>query len=97
MQVVYTMGVNSVSKHHYIYVLECADGTLYCGYTIDVTRRVAEHNGVGKVPGARYTSGRRPVKVIYQETFSNRSDALKREIEIKKLSKQQKLALVHPQ
>lgn len=90
---VYNVGVNTVSKHHYIYVLECSDGTLYCGYTTDVERRVDEHNGQGKVSGARYTSGRRPVKVIYQETFATRSAALKREVEIKKLSKQQKLQL----
>jgi len=78
---------------HHVYILHCVDGTLYCGYTTDVDRRVAEHNGEGKVPGARYTSGRRPVRLVYQESFATRSEAQKREAEIKKLSKQRKLQL----
>ena len=83
------------SERHYVYILHCSDGTLYCGYTIDVERRVQEHNGVGKVAGARYTSGRRPVQVVHQESFATRSEALKREIEIKKLptNKKRKLFL----
>lgn len=82
-----------ITKLHYVYVLSCADKTLYCGYTTDVDRRVLEHNGEGKVAGARYTAGRRPVRIVYQEVFSTRSEALKREAEIKKLPKTQKVAL----
>ena len=79
---------------HYVYLLQCADGSLYCGYTTDVDRRLTEHNGVGKIAGARYTSGRRPVHLIHQESFATRSEAQKREVEIKKLPRQHKLQLV---
>jgi len=82
------------SQQHYVYVLRCADDTLYCGYTTDIKRRELEHNGGGKVPGARYTSGRRPVSIVHQEVFSNRSGALKREAEIKKLSTAAKRELI---
>jgi len=78
---------------HFVYVLCCADGSLYCGYTTDVSRRLAEHNGDGKVAGAKYTSGRRPVVLVHSEVFATRSDALKREAEIKKLSVVQKRKL----
>jgi putative endonuclease len=78
---------------HYVYILQCADGTLYCGYTTDVQRRVVEHNGEGKLAGARYTSGRRPVQLVYQESFATRSEALKREAEIKKQSTHNKRKL----
>jgi putative endonuclease len=75
-----------------VYILECNDGTLYTGITSDLERRVHEHNG-GKA--ARYTCGRRPVNLVYAETVATRSDALKREARIKKLSRAQKLLLVH--
>ena len=84
----YTMSMKA--KLHYVYVLHCADKTFYCGYTTDVLRRVAEHNGEGKLAGARYTSGRRPVKLVYQESFATRSEALKREAAIKKWSRAKK-------
>jgi len=78
---------------HFVYVLLCSDDTLYCGYTTDVVRRVDEHNG--KRPGgARYTRGRGPVTVVYQESFSNRSDAQAREAQIKKLPKKLKQELI---
>jgi len=82
------------SDRHYIYLLRCADGTLYCGYTTDVERRLAEHNGAGKVAGAKYTSGRRPVRVVHQEAFATRSEALKREAEIKKMKKNLKVQML---
>ena len=75
---------------HYVYVLRCSDDTFYCGYTTDVDRRVGEHNGQSKVAGAKYTNGRRPVQVIHTESFTSRSDALKREAEIKKMSRKEK-------
>ena len=76
---------------HYVYVLECADGTLYTGYTTDVARRVAEHNDG---TGAKYTRGRRPVELQYVESFDSRSDAQSREAEIKSLSRAQKERLL---
>jgi len=76
---------------HYVYVLECADGTLYTGYTTDVERRVAEHNASD---GAKYTRGRTPVAVVHVETFDTRSAAMSREYEIKQLSRAAKERLV---
>lgn len=76
---------------YFVYVLECADGTLYTGMTTDVKRRVEEHNS-SKV-GARYTKARRPVMCVYSETLKNKPDALKRELAIKKLSRAEKLLL----
>jgi putative endonuclease len=78
------------ASSHYIYVLRCADGTFYCGYTTDIDRREQEHNGKGKVVGAKYTNGRRPVQVIHSESFATRSEAQKREAAIKKMSRQEK-------
>lgn len=75
----------------FVYLLRCADDTLYCGYTTDVARRVAVHNA-GK--GAKYTRSRLPVVCVYQEEFATRSEALAREAAIKKYSRAQKLALL---
>ena len=74
-------------RDHYVYVLECADGTLYTGYTTDVERRVAEH-GAGE--GAKYTRGRTPVEVVLTESFDSRSAAMRREHEVKALSRRAK-------
>ena len=76
---------------HAVYVLECADGSLYTGYTTDVARRVAEHDA-GE--GAKYTRGRTPVDLVHVERFASRSAALSREHEIKTLSRSGKEALV---
>jgi putative endonuclease len=76
---------------HYLYVLECADGSLYTGYTTDVERRVAEHDA-GE--GAKYTRGRTPVELVHVESFPTRSAALQREHEIKALSRAAKERLV---
>ncbi|GGI04113.1 MULTISPECIES: GIY-YIG nuclease family protein [Mammaliicoccus] len=76
---------------HYTYILECKDHTLYTGYTTDLERRLKVHND-GK--GAKYTKIRRPVKLVYHETFDNKSEALKREYALKQLSRKQKLALI---
>ena len=76
---------------HYVYVLACADGSLYTGYTTDVERRVAEHNA-GK--GAKYTRGRTPVEVVRVESFGTKSAAMSREYEIKQLSRSRKERLV---
>lgn len=81
-----------LSRWH-VYVVRCADGTLYTGVAIDVAKRVAEHNGAGK-SGARYTRARRPVRLVYQEAAANRSAACKREWRIKQLTRREKLALI---
>ncbi|TAK95368.1 GIY-YIG nuclease family protein [Patescibacteria group bacterium] len=77
---------------YFLYILECADETLYTGITTDLKRRVAEHNSA-KV-GAKYTAARRPVKLVYSQKFRNRSTASKEEARIKKLAKSQKLELI---
>ena len=76
---------------HHVYVLECADGSLYTGYTTDVERRVAEHDA-GE--GAKYTRGRTPVELVHTESFDSRSTATRREHEIKALSRAAKERLV---
>lgn len=78
---------------HHVYVVECADGTYYTGYTTDVERRVAEHNAG---TGARYTRGRTPVTVVHTETYPTQSDAMQREYAIKQLRRAQKERLVAP-
>lgn len=76
----------------YVYMVECRDGSLYTGITIDVTRRVEEHNG--EKNGARYTRARQPVRLVYQEQCESRSDAARREYEIKQYSLSDKLGLL---
>jgi putative endonuclease len=74
----------------FVYLLRCRDGSLYCGWTDDLERRVATHNS-GK--GARYTRSRKPVRLVWSEELADRSAALKREIAVKRLTRTQKLAL----
>lgn len=76
---------------HYIYIVECADGTLYTGYTINLEKRIKAHNE-GK--GAKYTRGRAPIILKYYEEFTFKNDALKRELKIKKMSKIKKVELI---
>ena len=76
---------------HFVYVVRCADGSLYTGYALDPQARVAAHN-IGR--GARYTSGRRPVSLVYSERFESIGDALRRERQLKRLSKARKEILV---
>ncbi len=77
---------------HYVYLLRCADGTLYCGWTTDLKRRFAAHNS-GK-SGAKYTRSRRPVTLVYQECQESKPAALRREAAIKKLTRAEKLTLI---
>ena len=77
---------------YYLYILKCADKTLYTGITTDLKRRVVEHND-SKL-GARYTSSRRPVKVVFVKKFKNRASASKEEARIKKLKRSKKLELI---
>lgn len=76
---------------YFAYILLCADGTLYTGYTNDTARREAMHNS-GR--GAKYTRSRLPVKLVYREELPSRSEAMKREAAIKKLTHEQKLELI---
>ena len=75
----------------YIYIVKCADSTLYTGITTDTNRRLKEHN---RKKGASYTKVRVPVKLVYKETSTSRSRALKREFEIKSWSRKKKLSLL---
>lgn len=76
---------------YYVYILRCADGTLYTGITDDVERRVAVHNS-GK--GAKYTRGRGPVEPVYREQCPDKPSALRREAAIKRLRRAEKLGLI---
>ncbi len=75
----------------WLYIIRCADSTLYTGITTDVQRRFTEHES-GK--GAKYCRGRSPLKLVFKQEFKNRSEASKAEIRIKKLGKREKLALI---
>ena len=77
----------------FVYLVRCNDASLYTGIAKDVERRIAEHNGAGKL-GAKYTRARRPVQLVYQEPHLTRSDAAKRESEIKNYGKQKKENLI---
>lgn len=78
----------------YVYILRCADDTLYTGWSNNLEKRLAAHNA-GR--GARYTRMRRPVKLVYWEPVSDRAAALKRELQIKRLSRAKKEILVRDQ
>lgn len=82
-----------MDKQWLVYVLECADGTLYTGICTDMERRLKEHNESNK--GARYTRSRRPVSVLHTEPHVSRSAASQREAEIKKLPRVKKLQLIN--
>jgi len=77
---------------YYVYILKCADKTLYTGITVDLERRIKEHNT--SPMGAKYTARRRPLKLVYSQELANRSLALKEEYAIKKLSREEKLKLI---
>lgn len=77
---------------YYLYILQCADQTLYTGITKELERRLYEHNLTSL--GAKYTSGRRPVKLVYFEKLVDKSAALKREILVKKMTREQKIDLI---
>ena len=76
---------------NYTYLLECSDGTLYCGWTNDLEKRVKAHNS-GR--GAKYTKPRRPVRLVWYETFETKEEAMSREVRVKRLSRKQKDELV---
>lgn len=79
---------------YYVYMVKCADDTLYTGIATELDRRIEEHNASDK--GAKYTRVRRPVELVYSEKYPDRSSASKREYEIKKkMTRAEKLALIH--
>lgn len=80
------------SKPAYVYMLRCADDTLYSGWTYDLAARLATHNA-GK--GAKYTRARLPVTLVYSEQLSDERAARRREVALKRLSRPQKLALIN--
>ncbi len=77
--------------NNYVYIVKCADGTLYTGWTTDIEKRIKAHNA-GR--GAKYTKYRTPVVLVYSEEFETKSQALRREAEIKKMTRPQKEVLV---
>ena len=77
----------------YTYLLRCADGTLYCGWTDNIEKRLAAHNS-GKA--SKYTRSRLPVKLVYFESFETKQEAMSREARIKRLSRREKLSLIAP-
>ena len=78
-------------QNNYVYIVRCSDQTLYTGWTNHLKKRIEAHNA-GK--GAKYTKARRPVELVYFETFERKSDALKREYQIKQLKKSEKEKLI---
>ncbi|MDT3843825.1 MAG: GIY-YIG nuclease family protein [Bacillota bacterium] len=82
---------NPTERSNFTYLLRCADGTLYCGWTNDLEHRLKAHNS-GR--GAKYTKSRRPVTLAYYEAFETRNEAMRREAAIKKLTKDEKENLV---
>ncbi len=86
------MNSNKSGRQYVLYILLCADTTLYTGITTDIDRRLREHN-TGKA-GAKYTRTRRPVKIVYLKKYKDRSSASRAEAIMKKLSREKKLALV---
>jgi putative endonuclease len=78
---------------YYVYIVRCVDKTLYTGIATQLERRIEEHNSSTK--GAKYTKARRPVELVYHESYNDRSSASKREYEIKKkMSRAEKLKLI---
>ncbi|WNB92048.1 GIY-YIG nuclease family protein [Bacillus sp. NEB1478] len=78
--------------NHFVYILECKDGTYYTGYTNEITQRLRKHED-GK--GAKYTRGRGPFRLVYQESFPTKTEAMKAEFAIKKLNRSAKERIIN--
>ena len=76
---------------NYTYIVKCSDGSLYTGWTNNLEKRIKDHNA-GR--GAKYTKGGRPVVLVYKEEFPSKQEAMKREWEIKRLSRKEKLSMI---
>ncbi len=85
-------GEEGLNKDFSVYIVECSDGSLYTGISTEVERRILEHNTSKK--GSKYTRSRRPVKLVFQRKIGTRSEAMKEERRIKKLTRYQKLNLI---
>ena len=85
------MGLRMAGRNFYCYILECADGTYYTGWTTDPLRRLNTHN---RGAGARYTRARRPLRLVYVETQPGQTEAMRREQQIKSLNHSRKKALI---
>ena len=90
----YRLHSKEANKMNYTYILQCADGTLYCGWTNCLEKRLKAHNEGRE---AKYTKSRRPVVLAYYEEFETKSEAMRREAAIKKLKREQKEALLKRQ
>ena len=90
----YRLHSKEANKMNYTYILQCADGTLYCCWTNCLEKRLKAHN---EGRGAKYTKSRRPVVLAYYEEFETKSEAMRREAAIKKLKREQKEALLKRQ
>ncbi|WP_346664137.1 GIY-YIG nuclease family protein [uncultured Merdimonas sp.] len=77
---------------NYTYIVECSDGSFYTGWTNDLERRMKAHN---EGRGAKYTKGRRPVKLAYFETYRTKEEAMSREFQIKQMTRKEKEALMN--
>lgn len=81
-----------MGKKYYVYILQTVDNTLYCGFTDDVEKRFEAHkNG----EGAKYTRSHKPLKIVYTQRYETKSEAMKEEYRIKKLSRQDKIKLIN--
>ena len=76
---------------NFTYIVECADGSLYCGWTNDLKKRIKDHNAGN---GAKYTKSRLPVKLVYYETFDTKEEAMSREWHIKRMTRAKKMELI---
>lgn len=85
------LAAEEATKLHYAYILRCADGTLYSGYTTNPQGRLAVHN---RGRGSKYTRSRLPVELVYTECFATKGEALSREAALKRLPRHQKLLLI---
>lgn len=85
--------MDSGNHDHFVYILRCSDNSLYCGQTTDLKRRVDEHNN-NKLKSAKYLRAKKPVRLVYSEKHSSLSEALKREYEIKQMSKTKKEEMI---
>lgn len=87
----YTMNRNHLNHCNYTYLLQCADGTLYCGWTNHLEKRIASHNAG---TGAKYTRSRRPVKLVWCESFLTKQEAMRREYRVKRMPRAKKQQLI---
>lgn len=83
--------IDIMEKNYYVYIIQTVDNKLYCGYTVDVEKRFQAHLSGH---GAKFTKAHKPQQIVYQKEFSSKSEAMREEYRIKKLTKTQKLELI---